>query len=224
MSELIATLRAIVRDELARMRLCEVGAVTTVYARDGDDSHNNHEVNLRLLQSGVELQRVPVTAARVGLSALPNEGDLMVVAFSNGDLNAPIALGCLYGDQSHPPVAQAHEVVYQPPDPQDSGVRRIHIELQNGAALTLQDDALTIKLGDTSVAVNRDGDVEIAAKGGLKLSAQGDIEIEAQGNLKLSAQNQLQAKGMTASIEGQSQAGLKGAMVSIAGTTQFSPS
>jgi hypothetical protein len=54
-SELIATLRAILRDELARMRLCEVGAVTTVYARDGDDSHNNHEVNLRLLQSGVEL-------------------------------------------------------------------------------------------------------------------------------------------------------------------------
>jgi uncharacterized protein involved in type VI secretion and phage assembly len=224
MSNLIGTLRAIVRDELARTRYCEVGAVTTVHARDGEDSHNNHEVNLRLLQSGLELQRVPVTASRIGLSTLPNEGDLMVVVFANGDLNAPIALGCLYNDQSHPPTAHPHEVVYQPPDPKDSGVRRIHIELQGGSTLTIDDDKLTITLGDTSVAVNRDGDVEIAAKGSLKLSAQGDIELDAQGNLKLSAQNQLQAKGMTASVEGQSQAGLKGAMVSIAGTTQFSPS
>src|SRR5260370_9227552 len=100
MSEWTAARRAMVRAELGRMRLCEVGAVTTVYARDGDDSHNNHEVNLRLLQSGVELQRVPVTAARIGLSALPNEGDLMVVAFANGE--RPIDRKSTRLNSSHP--------------------------------------------------------------------------------------------------------------------------
>ena len=224
MSDVIGTIRAIVRDELARLRSCEIGAVTTVYPRDSDSSKNNHEVNLRLLQSGVELQRVPLATARLGLSILPNEGDLMLVAFANGDLNAPVALGCLYGDSAHPPVASLHEVVYQPPDPNDSGVRRLHLELQSGNTMTLDDDKLQIVFGDSSVVVNRDGDVVIQAKGNLKLSAQGDIELDAQGDLKLSAQNQLNATGMTVTVQGQSQASLKGAMVSIAGTTQFSPS
>lgn len=224
MSELIATLRSIVRDELARMRYCELGSVTATYPRDGGGSKNNHEVNLRLLQSGVELQRVPVVVGRIGLSALPSEGDLMVVAFANGDANAPIALGSVYDDQSHPPVAQDHEVVYQPPDPGDSGVRRIHIELQSGSKLTLDDDKLQIALGDTSVVVNRDGDVEIQSKGKIHLASEGDLEIESQGDLKLTAQNQLTVKAVTVSIEGQAQAGLKGAAISIAGMTQFSPS
>jgi uncharacterized protein involved in type VI secretion and phage assembly len=224
MSDLIGTLRAIVRDEIARMRCVEIGAVTTVYPRDGDGSKNNHEVNVRLLQSGVELQRVPVATSRIGLSALPNEGDLMVVAFANGDANAAVALGCLYDDQSHPPVAQAHEVVYQPPDPQDSGVRRIHLELQNGSTLTLDDDKLQIALGGTSVVVNRDGDVAIQAKGKVQLAADGDIEVDAQGDIKLSAQGQVTIQGMAVSIEAQSQAELKGATVSVAGMTQFSPS
>jgi uncharacterized protein involved in type VI secretion and phage assembly len=224
MSDLIQTLRAIVRDELARIRSCEIGSVTTVYSHDGDSSNNNHQVNLRLLQSGIELQRVPVVAPRIGLSALPNEGDLMLVAFANGDLNAPVALGCLYDDQSHPPVAQDHEVVYQPPDPADSGVRRIHIELQSGATLTLDDDKLDIEMGDTSLVVNRDGDVVIKSKGKVTLSVESDIEIEANGDLKLSAQNQVTIQGASVSVQGQGQAELKGATVSIGGTTQFSPS
>lgn len=224
MSDLIRTLRAIVRDELARMRWCEIASVTAIYSHDGDSSKNNHEVNLRLLQSGIELQRVPVASPRIGLSALPNEGDLMVVAFANGDLNAPIALGCLYDDQSHPPVAQDHEVVYQPPDPSDSSVRRLHIELQSGGTITFDDDKLNIALGDTSLVVNRDGDVAIKSKGKVSLTAESDLAIEANGNLKLSAQNQLTIQGVTVSVQGQSQTELKGATVSIGGITQFSPS
>ena len=148
----------------------------------------------------------------------------MVVGFANGDLNAPIALGCLYDDQSHPPVAQDREVVYQPPDPSDSSVRRIHVELQSGATLTLDDDKLSIALGDSSVVINQDGDVAIKSKGKVTLSAESDIEIEANGSLKLSAQSQVTIQGSTVSVAGQGQAELKGAIVSIAGTTQFSPS
>jgi uncharacterized protein involved in type VI secretion and phage assembly len=224
MSDLIGTLRAIVRDELARVRPVELAAVTTVHARDSDGSKSNHQVNVRLLQSGVELQRVPVSTGRIGISTLPNEGDLVVVAFAHGDPNAPIVLGCLYDDQSHPPVAQLHEVVYQPPDPQDSGVRRIHVELPSGSTLTLDDDTLKIALGGTSVVVNRDGDVVIEAKGDLRLAADGDIALEAKGAVKVSAQSNISVQGMAVSVEGQSQAGLKAATIAIAGMTQFSPS
>jgi uncharacterized protein involved in type VI secretion and phage assembly len=223
-TDLIATLRAIVRDELARHHAPELGVVTQAFARDGDGSKNNHQVNLKLRASGVELQRVPVAVSRLGLSALPNEGDLMLVAFVGGDLNAPVAVGCLYDDEAHPPVAQPHEVVYQPPDEEESGVRRFHLELANGGTLTLEDESLTITLGDTAVEVAKDGDVTIRAKGKLRLESQSDIELEAQGALKLTATGDLTAKGMSATVEGQSAAKLKGAQVSLAGMTQFSAS
>ncbi|HEX6748283.1 MAG TPA: phage baseplate assembly protein V [Longimicrobium sp.] len=224
MSDLIATLRAVVRDELSRRYAPELGVVTQAWPRDGDGSKSNHQVNLKLRSSGVELQRVPVAVSRLGLSALPNEGDLMLVAFVGGDLNAPVAVGCVYDDTAHPPVAQAHEVVYQPPDDEESGVRRFHLELQNGSTLTVDDESLKITLGDTAVEVGKDGDVTIKAKGKIRFESQADIELEAQGAIKLTAQGDLAAKGMSATIEGQSAAKLKGAQVSLAGMTQFAAS
>jgi uncharacterized protein involved in type VI secretion and phage assembly len=223
-SDLLATLRAIVRDELARRALPELATVTRVWARLGDDDKSNHQVSLRLRGSGAELERVPVAVPRLGLSALPNEGDLVLVAFVGGDLNAPVVVGCLYDEQSHPPVAQLHETVYMPPDEADSDVRRFHLELTSGAALTWTDEKLEILLGETSITVEKDGDLTIAAKGNLKLTAQGDIELSAQGDVKLAAQGQLSAKGRAATIEGQSQATFKGPQLSIAGMLQFSPS
>jgi uncharacterized protein involved in type VI secretion and phage assembly len=223
-SGLLSTLRAIVRDELARRAQPELATVTRVWPRDSDDSKSNHQVSLRLRGSGAELERVPVAVPRLGLSALPNEGDLMLVAFVGGDLNAPVALGCLYDEQAHPPVAQLHEVVYQPPDESDSGVRRFHCELANGATLTWTEDKLEITLGDTSISVAQDGDLTLAAKGNLKLTAQGDVELTAQGDLKLTAQGQLQAKGSAATVEGQSQASFKAPQLAIAGMLQLSPS
>src|SRR5262249_36398626 len=174
--------------------------------------------------SGLELQRVPVTVDRLGLSALPNEGDLLMVAFADGDLNAPVAIGCLYDDTSHPPKAQLHEAVYQPPDDEDSCVRGLHLELQKGSTLTLHDDKLEIVFGDTSVVVNKDGDVTLQAKGKIAFTSQSDLELSAQGDIKLTAQGQLALKGMSATLEGQTEAKLKGAQVGLAGITQFSPS
>jgi uncharacterized protein involved in type VI secretion and phage assembly len=224
MSDLIGTLRAIVRDELARMRAPELAVVTQAFPRDAEGSKSNHQVNLRLRESGVELQRVPVAVSRLGLSALPNEGDLVLVSFVGGDLNAPVAVGCLYDDQAHPPVAQPHEVVYQPPDDEESGTRRFHLELRNGSTVTVDDESLKVTLGDTAIEVTRDGDVLIRAKGKIRLESQSDIELDAQGAIKLSATGELSAKGMSATVEGQSAAKVKGAQVSLAGMTSFSAS
>jgi phage baseplate assembly protein gpV len=221
-SELIGTLRAIVRDELARVRPPELATVTRVYARRGEGAKDNHQVNLRVRGSGVELTRVPVTVGRLGLSALPNEGDLVVVAFVGGDLNVPIVIGCLYDDQAHPPVAKPHEVVYRPPDDSESGVRRLHIELQNGNTLTVDDDKLEVAMGGTSLIITRDGDVEIRTPTNVKLSADGNVELSASGNLTIEAQGNLTLKGVTAALEAAGAAKVKGAQVTLAGMTQFS--
>jgi phage baseplate assembly protein gpV len=222
-SDLIGTLRAIVRDELARTRAPELGTVTRVLPRDADGSKNNHQVDLRLRGSGVELQHVPVAVGRLGLSALPREGDLMLVVFVGGDLNAPVVLGSLYDDQAHPPVAQPVEVVYQPPDEADSSMRRLHVELPNGTTVTLGDETLEVVLGSTSVVVARDGDVVIEAQGKIRLAAQGDMELEASGDLMIAAQGQLTLQGLTSTLEAQGAAKVKGAKIALAGLTDFSP-
>ncbi len=223
-TDLMTTLRAIVRDELARQRPPALGVVTRVHAREDDGNDGNHQVNLRLCGSAVELQRVPVTVPRAGWSALPNEGDLLLVNFVGGDLNAPVAVGTLYSDQAHPPVAKPHEMVYLAPDADDSAVRRMHVELANGCTFTLKDGSLEIAMGGTTVTVQGDGDVAIKAAGNISLDADGDLSMSAGGNVSITAQRDLALKATTnATLEASAQTKVKGAQVSLAGVTQFNP-
>ncbi len=157
MSEFIDLLRVVVREELARQRAPELGIVLAVYANDAEG--NNHQVDVRLRASGVELQRVPVTVARYGLSVLPREGDLVLVTFVDGDLNAPVVIGSLYDENTQPPEASPAEVVYQVPDA--GGERHLHLELPSGMTCTVDDATLTISAGGTEITLEQDGDVSI---------------------------------------------------------------
>lgn len=217
-------LRAIVRDELTRLRSPELGVVTSLYAREDDGNDGNHQVNVKLCASGVELQRVPILVSRAGWSSLPNEGDLMLVAFVGGNLNAPVAVGSLYSDQAHPPVARPHEVVYVAPDEDDGAVRRMHFELANGNTFTIKDETLEIALGGTTITVQKDGDVEITSAGKVTISADGDLSLTASGNVSITAQRELSLKATTsATLEASATLAVKAPQISLAGITQFNP-
>ncbi len=224
MTDMVDIIRAIVRDELARRRAPELGLVTAVQARDSDSSDNNHQVNLRLRASGLELQHVPVATARLGLSLLPKVDDLVLVVFVNDDINAPVVVGSVYDDQVQPPVGKAEECVYMPTDPDDSAVRRLHVELANGCALTLHDDHLTLKMGGTELTVNQDGDVQLKSAGKIEIKGDADISIEASGNLTLKAQGSVKVSaGSSLDLEGTAAAKLKAPAITLAGNTQLSP-
>ncbi len=225
MTALLDTLRAIVRDELARQRAPELGLVTAVFPRDADGSDHNHQVHVRLLASALELQHVPVAVGRLGVSLLPQVGDTVLVVFVQGALNAPVVVGSLYDSQVRPPVAQAGEAVYQPSDAGgDASLRRVHLALGDDVTLTLDDEHLTVKLGGTELVVNKDGDVAITSAAKLTIKTEGDFSVEASGNIDFSAQGNLTLKGLAATVEGQASAKLKAPSLSLAGITQFSPS
>lgn len=224
MSEIIDVLRAIIRDELTRRHEPELGLVTAVQSHDADGSENNHQVNVRLRTSGLELQRVPVAVARLGLSVLPKVDDLVLVVFVNGDLNAPVVVGSIYDESVQPPVAKAAEVVYMPTDPEDSSIRRLHVELGNGGLLTVDDDTLTVTLGSTELIIQRDGDITVKGAAKVDLKTQADISLEANGNLELKAQGNVKISGISVTVEGSGAATLKAPAVTLAGNTQFSPS
>lgn len=224
MTDMVDIIRAIVRDEMARRRAPELGLVTAVWSREADSSDNNHQVNVRLRASGLELQRVPVAAARLGLSLLPQVDDQVLVVFANDDLQAPVVVGSVYDDQRQPPVGKPEELVYMPTDPDDSAVRRLHIELANGCALTLHDDHLTLKMGGTELTVNQDGDVQVQSAGKITLKGDADISLEASGNLTLKAQGSVKVSaGTSLDLEGSAAAKLKAPAITLAGNTQLSP-
>ena len=204
----LATFRSLVSDAQDRRRFPELGVVTQLFPKSSD----------------VELLRANVAVGRLGLAALPRVGDLVLVVFVDGDLNAPIVVGSLYDHLNHPPTADANEVVYEVPDAAASGVRRLHVALPSGATVTLDDDTLSVVFGGTSVEVKRDGDVTVKSAANVTVQSAGDLSLEAQGNVSIKAQGQLQIAGATVAVEGQATASLKAAQVSVGGLTQFSPS
>lgn len=212
MSAIMGVLRAMVREELAARRECELGIVTQVFSSDGGDE-NSLELNVRLRGSAVELQRVPVVVARSGLSALPRVGDLVALLFVGGDLNAPLVVGVVHDEQTRPPDAGADELVYRIPDDAREAARRLEIALPGGNRVTLQDRKLTVVMGSTTVVVEQDGAVTVEAGGDMNLSAAGNLNIEASGMASL--------KGASVLIEAQSDAKLKGTTTTIAGITNF---
>jgi phage baseplate assembly protein gpV len=224
MSSLVQTLRAVVREELTRYRMPELGTVTKAFAKEDDSGDGNHQVNLTLRGSGVELQRVPVSVERAGWSALPREGDLVVVVFLAGDMNSAVVLGTVYSSKLRPPKAGPLEAVYQPPDEEDDAVRRLHVELPGGGTITLNDGKLKIVSGGTEVTLEKDGDVAVKSAGNVTIESQGDISLKADGNVSIEASQSLTLKGMSTTVEGQSSATLKGSSISIAGISSFSPS
>jgi uncharacterized protein involved in type VI secretion and phage assembly len=213
-SAIVPALQAVVRDELASLHTVELGIVTQVFTNEGGSGDTNLAVNARVRGSALELQHVPVAVGRLGLSLIPREGDLAVVAFVGGDLNAPVVLGFLYDEQSRPPDGKPTEVVYVVPDDADDDARRVEVQLPSGNKLTVQDKKLTVAMGGTTLTVEGDGAITLEAGGDISLKAQGSVSIEAQSDISM--------KGLSATIEGQTEAKLKGVTTTIAGMTSFS--
>ena len=93
MSTIVGTIQEIVRQELRRVRVAELGVVEAVFphADGGDDA--NYGCDVRLKNSGLLLKRVPVATGHIGTVVIPNVGDLVLLTFDMGDVNQPFLIG-----------------------------------------------------------------------------------------------------------------------------------
>jgi uncharacterized protein involved in type VI secretion and phage assembly len=236
--DLYGTIQAMIREELTRLHFAELGEVTDVFSHESDSDKNNYQVTVTLRDSGLVLPRVSVATQRIGAVAIPNVGDLVLVQFVSGDMHRPVIIGRLYNDIDRPPVAKPHEWVYECPDSDESDVRRLAVVFPNNNQITINDDEAVIEMGDAKITIENSGNVSIKVSGDIKLEADGNIDLkaggdlglEASGALNMKASTDLKAEGMTATVkastsakvEGSADATLKGAMVTIAGMTNFS--
>ncbi len=199
MSDLLATIQAIVRQELARQRIAELAIVQEQHPHASDGDADNYACTVALRDSGVVLRRVPLVTGRLGLATVPDVGDLVLVQFVGGDLNRPVIVGALYDDQRRPPVNQDGQAVLHLPRGagEGEGVRcavssaessTVELTIGGALALTLADDDPVVTLdvdgGAATLVIDRDGSVRLESRSSLALAG-ADIEIKASGSLVL---------------------------------------
>ena len=197
---LFETIQQIVRDELRQVRTAELGVVQEVHLHGGDSDKDNHSCTVRLRDSGLVLKGVPVATARIGTSSLPREGELVLVQFVGGDVNAPVVTGCLYSEEHRPPVNAGGRMVWHLPNAagesdamhvellsQDE--RQVALTLGSGLKLNLRDGdpavELDVKDGKAKVTIKQDGAVTVESQGDFNIKSAGKINVEATGNLTL---------------------------------------
>lgn len=222
MSSIVHTIQAIVQQELARLRVSELGVVEAVYPHTGDDDANNYGCDVRLKNSQLLLERVPLTTGHIGTAALPNVGDLVLLAFDKGDVNQPIVVGRLYDDQDRPPLHDQGEVVFRLPlaeaddqtilaalrnHPQEDPAREIQVEMPPKITLRVTDGTVRATAGKTEMKLDQSGSsggtVTLHAGGTrITMNQDGDVTLEAAGAMTLKAKGDLSLEGQNLSIRG----------------------
>jgi uncharacterized protein involved in type VI secretion and phage assembly len=225
MQGMVDSIRRIARAEVAQQWAPCLGVVSSVHSGNGDPELT---CTVELRETGIVLPHVPIAVGTIGLAAPPVVGDLVLVAFAGGRLEAPIVIGRLYDDQVSAPENKAGQVIAWLPhaetdstkrlditaDTPDGGDRTLTINLDGDPAVTVTIGEGTISLvaGKASVTVSQssssDGAVEVAAGDAkLTLSQSGDVSVEASGKLTL--------KGKEIEISGQSEVKIAGQTIKL---------
>jgi phage baseplate assembly protein gpV len=197
---LYETIQRIVQEELRYLYTSELGVVQEQHPHASDSDQDNYACTVQLRNSGIVLKQVPVATSRVGTVLLPAVGDLVVVQFIGGDINAPVVVGSVYNDEQRPPVnTDGQAILHLPLGSEDSDA--VHIELSSGdkrecliklgsgLSLSLRDDDPSVEIdvddGQAKINIARDGTISITSKSDISIKGDGKINIEAAGDLTL---------------------------------------
>lgn len=211
----IEAIRKIAEEESKKMNILELGVVTSIFPHASAGDKDNYEVNVKLKNRDLELRKVPVATSQVGLAHIPNIGDLVLLSFVHGNINAPVVIARLFSDEHRPPVNDAGEIIYESPDPKKSGLRRIFLQFQSGIVLTITDDEVKVEAGKSILTMQNNGDVVINSNAKVEIKAKGDMALSAQ-NISIKSQQALTINaGTTGKVEASATLDIKGAVVKI---------
>ncbi len=212
---LFETIRRIVQEELGRVRTAELAVVQDQHPHASASDKDNYACTVRLRDSGIVLKQVPVATQRVGGVSIPAVGELVLVQFIGGDINAPVITGRLYNDEDRPPVsADGQAVLHLPLDAADDDA--VHVELRSGderalalklgggLELNLKDDDPVVELkvdgGKATLTIDRDGAVTLKSQGDLSLKVDNNLKVESGNEVSIKAGGQLNLKGATINL------------------------
>ncbi len=232
MSTIISAIQEIVRHELRNLRIAELGIVEALYPHSDASDDDNYACDVRLPASDLLLKRAPVATGHIGTAAIPNIGDLVLLAFQHGDVNQPLIIGRLYNDADRPPLNRPDEVIFRLPlaaaddksiqaairnHPDAFPPREILIEMAPKITVRITDGAVRATAGQTEMLLDQpDGSggrvAVVAGSTKITMNQDGDVTIEASGAMTLKATRDLTLEGMNINIKAQMNATLEGGM------------
>jgi phage baseplate assembly protein gpV len=164
---IVRVMQKVAEQEVRKIYGNELGIVTSIFPHAADSDKDNYQCSVKLKNrkqsdgSNFELRRVPVVTQHIGLANIPNVGDLVVVGFINGDLNAPVILGRLYNNEDAPPQNDVGQLIL-------TKLSSLSISLNSGTKIEID--------ADGNIKVEAPGNVTI--NGGNKGAARQDDSVE----------------------------------------------
>lgn len=223
MSTIVSTIQEIIRHELRAVRVAEFGLVEDVFPHDAASDTDNYGCDVRLKNSGLLLRRVPVATGHIGTVAIPNKGDLVLLAFDGGDVNQPIIIGRLYNDDDRPPLNKPDELIFRLPlaeaddktikaairnHPDQSPPREVILEMPPKLTVRITDGTVTATAGKTEMKLdnpNAGGGTVTVVAGSTKITMDqdGDLTVESTGSMSLKAGGNMSLEAANIDIKAQ---------------------
>lgn len=215
---LFDSITRIARHEAQARAAAGVAVVTDTQSTAG--ANNDYTVSVKMRDSALVLNNVPVASNLLGTVALPEPGDLVVVVFTDGDFNAPIVVGRLHNPERNPPTHETDQLVMSFPAGSDQPTTHLcvgrgssaNIQLRLGDRLELQldDQTATLTVGDMTLTLTD------KSGGAAKLDAGGSIiELKNGGDITVSSKNKLILEGTEVEIKGRAKVAIEGAIVEV---------
>jgi phage baseplate assembly protein gpV len=135
--QLLTMIQRVVHQEMTAQRSNLLGVVTEIFAHEAENDENNYEVNVRLKHEDLELRRVPIAVAHIGIAVPPRVGDLVLVQFIHGDLNQPVVTGRFYHADDRPPLHKADDILFEHRVP---GGKLSHLRFASDGTIYIQSD------------------------------------------------------------------------------------
>ena len=212
MESIIGIMKKVAEHEVEKIHTTEIGVVTSVFPHSSAADKDNYQCSVTLKYrkqpdgSEFELRKVPVMTPHIGMANIPNVGDLVVISFAGGNINAPIILGRLYNDEDRPPENNEKEFILAHSlkngstlKMDDAGVltlsspkEKTTLELKDGAVtiatanemvtIKIEDGGITIDTGNKPVTVKSLGEIKIGDAATSKIVIGGRTLANAVGD------------------------------------------
>jgi phage baseplate assembly protein gpV len=191
MDSIVGVMQKIAQAEVQKIYTTELGIVTAVFPHATTDDKDNYQCSVKLKNyqqpngKDFELRKVPVMTPHLGLVNIPNVGDLVLINFLSGNINAPVIIGRLYNDEDQPPINQEKEFVLQH-NHQNGGSLKIDqagvvtVNSKNGKNIvTIKDEEISIAVdnGSCKITVENGGITIEAANNNVNIKSAGAIKI-----------------------------------------------
>lgn len=221
MESIVGVMRKVAEHEVSKIYTTELGIVTAVFPHASENDKDNYQCSVKLKNKkqpngqDFELRKVPVTTPHIGLVNIPNVGDLVLVTFLGGDINAPVIIGRLYNDEDLPPVNKEKEFILQhnlegggsfkidesgvitvtskteknlvtvDDNQVDIQTEKCNIKVEQGD-ITIKNESCTIGLSGSNISINN-GMCKITIEGGgITIdAASNNVTIKSMGSVKI---------------------------------------